>query len=271
MRALNRPTSWWGWNWDPPIPMSIIELIEAGNMDSRVAALFWVAMERGASLILAADPPHSGKTTTLSALLTMTRPETLVYFTQGQGEQFLLPPASQSYSTYILINEMSNHIPVYTWDDNARRAFELLSDGYCLATTMHDSTTEGVLMQLERDLRVPKDNLANLTFVVPMYIGRGAGGTIRRVIEIAQVEQNGSGYKLSRLAEWQPEADTFTVFADKSARDAFADWAHLTPDDLKGLLEKRMGFLETLRNTGIREIPQVGAAIEAFYVEMAMA
>ena len=27
---------------------------------------------------------------------------------------------------------MSDHIPVYTWDDNARRAFQLLADGYSL-------------------------------------------------------------------------------------------------------------------------------------------
>ena len=234
-------------------------------MDSRVAAFFWVAMERGASLILAADPPHSGKTTTLSALLTMTRPETLVYFTQGQGEQFLLPPPSNAYHTYILINEMSDHIPVYTWDDNARRAFELLSQGYRMGTTMHDTTTEGVLRQLEQDLRVPKEHLAQLTFVVPMYIGRGGKGVIRRVIEVAQVERNGSGYKLSRLVEWQPEADAFAVFADKSARDAFAAWARLTPDELETLIEERTGFLETLRKTGVREIPAVGAAIEAFY------
>jgi type IV secretory pathway ATPase VirB11/archaellum biosynthesis ATPase len=85
MLALNRPTSWWGWNWDPPVPMSVLELVEAGNFDSRVAAMFWVAMERGASMIVAADPPHSGKTTTVSALLTFTRPDTLVYFTRGVG------------------------------------------------------------------------------------------------------------------------------------------------------------------------------------------
>jgi hypothetical protein len=251
--------------------MSIIELIEAGNMDSRVAALFWVAMERGASLIIAADPPHSGKTTTLSALMSLTRPETLVYFTQGQGEQFLVPTVSDSYDTYILINEMSDHIPVYTWDDHARRAFELLSEGYRVATTMHDTTTEGVLLQLERDLRVPKQHLAHLTFIVPMYIGRGGHGIMRRVIEVAQVEQNGDGYKLSRLVEWQPEEDTFTLFADKSARDAFAAWAHLTPAELEAVIEDRAEFLGTMCDTGFREIPQVSAAIEAWYEELAKA
>jgi hypothetical protein len=251
--------------------MSIIELIEAGNMDSRVAGLFWVAMERGASLILAADPPHSGKTTTLSALLTMTRPETLVYFTQGQGEQFLLPPVSDSYHTYILINEMSDHIPVYTWDDNARRAFELLSQGYRMATTMHDTTTEGVLRQLKQDLRVPEQHLSHLTFIVPIYIGRGAKGLMRRLIEVAQVERNGSSYKLSRLVEWQPESDAFTLFTDGSARDAFAAWAGLSPAELESLIDQRSGFLETLRSAGVTEIPQVGAAIEAFYEETAKA
>jgi hypothetical protein len=268
MRALNRPTSWWGWNWEQPIPMSIIELIEAGNMDSRVAALFWVAMERGASLIIAADPPHSGKTTTLSALMSFTHPDTLVYFTCGEGEPFALPVTSEAHHTYILINEMSNHIPVYTWDDNARRAFELLSEGYRMGTTMHDTTTEGVLAQLENDLGVPKEHLAHLTFIVPMYIGRGGRGIIRRVIEIAQVERNGRGYKLSRLVEWQPETDSFSLFVDKSARDAFAAWARLTPADLESLIEERAGFLDALRGTGIREIPQVGAAIEAWYEQM---
>lgn len=251
--------------------MSIIELIEAGNMDSRVAGLFWVAMERGASLIIAADPPHSGKTTTLSALMSFTRPETLVYFTQGQGEQFLLPEPTDACNTYIMINEMSDHIPVYTWDDNARRAFELMSQGYRMATTMHDSTTEGALLQLERDLRVPKDHISHLTFVVPMYIGRGGNGIIRRVIEVAQVERNGAGYKLSRLAEWKPEDDSFSLFADASARDAFAAWTGLPPAELESLIEQRAGFLDTLRNTGVREIPAVGAAIEAFYQQAAQA
>lgn len=249
--------------------MSIIELIEAGNMDSRMAALFWVAMERGASLIIAADPPHSGKTTTLSALMSFTHPDTLVYFTCGEGEPFALPAPADGLDTYIMINEMSNHIPVYTWDGNARRAFQLLAEGYRLATTMHDTTTEGVLLQLENDLQVPKAHLAHLTFIVPMYIGRGGRGIIRRVIEIAQVERNGAGYKLSRLAEWQPETDTFSLFADTSARDAFAAWARLTPAELEALIEERSGFLDTLRGTGIREIPQVSAAIEAWYEQTA--
>jgi hypothetical protein len=268
MRALNRPTSWWGWNWDPPVPMSITELIAAGNFDSRIAAMFWIAMERGASLIMAADPPHSGKTTTLSALLTFTRPDTAVYFTQGQGEQFLLPAISDSYDTYILVNEMSDHIPVYTWDHYARRCFELLSDGYRLATTMHDTTVEGVLGQLERDLSIPKRHTANLTFVVPMFIGRANGRVVRRIEEIAYIQPRGNAYSISRIAAWNRDDDTFSLFENDNHRRAFADWALLSPEALDQQLTERAGFLDALRNTGANSIPEVAAAIESYYEQV---
>src|SRR3990172_669565 len=99
MRAINQPVSWWGWHWEPSVPMSAIELIRAGSMSPRLAAMFWVAMERGASLIVAADPPSAGKTTTLTALLTFTPPDTLVYFTRGLGEPFALPARTNSHPT----------------------------------------------------------------------------------------------------------------------------------------------------------------------------
>jgi hypothetical protein len=244
--------------------MSVVELIEAGNMDSHVAAMFWIAMERGASLIIAADPPSSGKTTTLSALLTFTRPDTAVYFTQGHGESFALPRVSESYDTYILVNEMSDHIPVYTWDDHARRTFQLLSEGYRLGTTMHADTVQGVLKQLENDLAIPRSHVANLTFIVPLFIGRSQG-IIRRVNEVSFLQPVRSGYKLSSIVEWVSSSDEFRTLEDQSARDEFSAWAALSPDELTQELEERAAFLETLRKTGVVDIPRVNEAIESYY------
>lgn len=235
-------------------------------MDYRIAGMFWVAMERGASLIIAAEPPHSGKTTTLSALLTFTRPETVVYFTRGVGETFSLPVVSQTYDTYILVNEMSDHIPVYTWDEYARRSFELLAQGYRLATTMHDETVEGVIRQLERDLGVPSSHVGNLTFIVPMFIGRRET-VIRRITEVAFLQPNSDGYAIATAATWDRGDDTFRLFEDPDAREAFARWAHLSVEELDSEIDKRAGFLQSLSKTGMREIPQVNAAIEGYYEE----
>ncbi len=267
MRALNQPVSWWGWHWEPPVPMSIIELIRAGNMSARLAAMLWIGLERGANVIVAADPPSSGKTTTLSALLTFTPPETAVYFTHGEGETFALPPRSDSYPTYVLINEMSDHIPVYTWDDNARRAFELLAEGYSLATTMHDETVEGVVRQLHEDLSIPKTQIANITFIIPLYVGR-LGRPMRRVQEVAFLRPDGDELSIATIASWDLGSDTFEVLQKPEHREAFAAWAGLPVDALDHELNKREGFLTALLNTGVSSIPEVNGAIEGFYKEL---
>ncbi len=275
MRALNQPVSWWGWHWEPPVPMSIIELIRAGNMSARLAATLWVGIERGASLIVAADSPSSGKTTTLSALLSFTPPDTAVYFTRGVGETFTLPPRSDAYPTYLLINEMSDHIPVYTWDDNARRAFELLAQGYSLATTMHDDTVAGVLRQLENNLSIPARQIANVTFIIPLYVGRLGGpstelrtGIMRRVLEVALLQPHDDDISVITIARWDIKSDSFDILPTTEGWEALARWTNLSPAELESEIERREGFLTTLVNTGVDSIPEVNAAIERFYQQI---
>lgn len=244
--------------------MSVAELIQAGNMDARMAAMFWIGMERGASIIIAADPPSSGKTTTLSALLAFTRPETAVYFTRGIGESFALPNLSNSYYTYVLINELSDHIPVYTWHDDARRAFELLAQGYRLGSTMHADTVDGVLGQLRDDLGIPESHVANVTLVVPLYVGR-LRPPIRRVSEVSFLQPNGDSIKPVNLASWDQSGDRFQTLESKQARDAFAAWVGLPEDDLEKDLDKRQGIIASLIKKGATSIPEFNGAIESYY------
>jgi len=245
--------------------MSVAELIQAGNMDARMAALFWAGMERGASIIIAAGPPSSGKTTTLSALMAFTHPDTAVYFTRGVGEPFALPSLSDSYYTYMLINELSDHIPVYTWHDDARRAFQLLAQGYRLGSTMHADTVGDVLTQLQGDLGIPGEQVAHVTLVVPLYVGR-LHPPIRRVKEIALLQPNGSGIALTTLATWDRSADRFHTLEDAAARNAFAAWAGLTGQDLEDELGKREGIIASLIRKGATSIPEFNNAIEAYYL-----
>ncbi len=247
--------------------MSICELIHAGNMDERMAAMFWIGMERGASIIVSAEPPNSGKTTTLSALLAFTPPDTMVYFTRGQGEPFAVPVLTDSYPTYILINELSDHIPVYTWDDNARKAFGLLSQGYRLASTMHDETVEGVLRQLGEDLAIPKSHLAHLTFVVQMYIGQ-VYPPIRRCLEVALVQPDAAdGMKTRTVATWDMGSDAFEVLATPEDRESFAAWAGFTVVELEAEMDRREGIIRGWMTSGATSIPEVNNAIEAYYGE----
>jgi hypothetical protein len=239
-------------------------------MPPRLAALFWLAMERGASLIVAADPPSAGKTATLTALLSLTPPETVAYFTRGVGEPFALPPQHPDHSTYLLVNEMSDHLPVYTWDEYARRAFELLAEGYSLATTVHASTVDEVIAILRDELGVPDRQIANLTFIVPLHLSFGPGGVHsarRRVSEVAFLRPQGGGFGYRTIVRWNEHGDSFSILESEDDRREFASWCGLTAEELASEVERRESFLERLLRDGESSIPEVNAAIERFYVD----
>ncbi|HLB27551.1 MAG TPA: hypothetical protein VJN32_07850 [Dehalococcoidia bacterium] len=268
MRAANQPVSWWGWHWEPPVPLSIVQILRAGNMPPRLAAMFWLALERGASLIVAADPPSAGKTATLTALLSLTPPETVAYFTRGTGETFALPPRTDSHPTYILVNEMSDHLPVYTWDSYARRAFELLAEGYSLATTVHANTVDEVLAILRNDIGVPPQHIARLTFIAPLHLGRDAQGLRRRVQGVAFIQPGADGEVTYRsIVRWDAATDTFAILEAEEDRQALARWCGLEPETLLAEIERREAFLQRLLDSGAGSIPEVNAAVERFYAE----
>lgn len=251
--------------------MSLVEVLQAGNMSPRLAAMFWLALERGASLIIASAPPSAGKTATLTALLSLIPPETVAYFTHGIGERFSLPPRTDAHPTYILVNEMSDDLPVYTWDTYARRVFELLAQGYSLATTMHADTVDEVLTMLQEEIGVPPEHIAKLTFVVPLQLSPDPAGSRslrRRVSEVAFLQPDAEGgFTRRKLAHWHPNTDRFAVLEDEEDRRAFARWCGLPVEALLREVDKREAFLAGLVKDGTSSIPAVNAAIERFYAE----
>ena len=267
MRAVNQPVAWWGYHWSPPEPLSIIEIIERGNMSPRLAALFWLGLERGASIMVAADPPTAGKTATLTALLAFAPRDSLAYFTRGLGETFDLPPLNGSSPTYILVNEMTDHLAVYTWSQYARRAFELLAQGYSLATTTHADTVAGVLDILEKDLRIPRPQIANLTFVATIYLGYGNGRALRRINEVAFLQpdgDSGEGLRLSTIAGWDRRQDSFRVLESPEQVAALAAWAGMTADAFLAELARREEFLQSLQRQGVRDLRAVQEAVFSY-------
>lgn len=267
MRAVNQPESWWGWHgWDQPQPLSITQILEAGTMPPLLAAAFWLGLDRGASFCFAADPPGAGKTTVLTALLALAPPETAVYFTRGWGETFDLPPPSDTHATYLLVNEMSDHLPVYSWGPYVLRIFELLTEAYSLATTVHADTVEEVIAQLEHEVGVPRAHLAYLTFVVPLAVVRREGEALRRVrhVGLLGAAPGEGGLAVRSIASWDERHDTFSVLDDASSRAALAERLGITTDVLDRELPRREAFLQRLVADGVRELTEVDSALQAF-------
>jgi hypothetical protein len=266
VKALNQPESWWGWHgWNHPEPMSITQIMRSGTLPPRIAAILWLAIERGASMILAADPPGAGKTTLLTALLAFARPDASVYFTRGWGETFDLPPVDDGTPTFIMVNEISDHLPVYSWGPYVQRAFELMSEGYALLSTMHADTVDGVIEQLTDENDVPAEHIGHLAFVVPIYVGASAEGRrVRRVSDITVLEPLGAGYDRCSIAGWRREDDAFSALRTPAEVNAVARRLRLSDDEFMDALGEREQFLQQLLDDDATEMEDVQRRVLTF-------
>ena len=261
------PIGWWGWNWEPPIPMSITQILAAGNLDERTAALCWLVLESHGSMLIAAEEPHSGKTTTLTALLDLLPRDVRRVFVRGWAETFDYVRHTDPASTLLLVNELSSHLPVYLWGPKAVRTFRSLSRGYALASTLHADSAEEAAAQLTDELGVEPADLAriDLLLVMRMYrVGDRYGALARRVVSVHRIVPGLTGdARLLPLVEWDQATDA---------------WQHDETAELELLCLRRGGTLETLRTeldrreaflgataqAGIQGIPEVRRAIADF-------
>jgi hypothetical protein len=241
--------------------MSITELIAVGNLSAEMAAVTWLCLENGASIVVASDPPSSGKTTTLSALLPFFPRDALLYFTKGLGERFELP-ALGDVPVYLMVNEISDHLPVYSWGSHVQRIFELLGEGYALASTMHCDSTEEVVEQLVEDIGVPPGLVGHLTLVLPIAVEWTGSTTRRRVLEVALLEPGKEGPSKTSLVRWQRSKDLFEPPSTQGLA-ALACYLGLSTRSLTDDLSRRTDILTdlTARRAGSAEIESAVATL----------
>src|SRR5512132_1797387 len=264
-RDYDMPVGWWGWNWEPPVPMSITQLLEAGNMDARTAALCGMTIESHGSMLIAAEQPHSGRATTLTALLDFLPNATRRIFIRGWAETFDFLGQTRPDTTLLLANELSSHLPVYLWGPKAVRVFHALRRGYALGSTLHADSCDEALAQLVGELGVDRNDLArvNLLMVMRIYATTG-GGYVRRVISVHRLVPRGGTVAALPLVEHDEREDAHDH--DESAE---VDLIHSLRQraDRQALaeeIERRSEQLADLLGRGCRSIPEIRAALASY-------
>lgn len=262
-RDYDVPVGWWGWNWEPPVPMSVTELVAAGNMDTRTAALCGMTLEAHGSMLIAAEHPHSGKTTTLTALLDYVPNRTRRIFIRGWAETFDYLGQTRPEETILLANELSSHLPVYLWGPKAVRVFETLGHGYALGSTLHADSADEAIEQLTGELGVPARDLARVHLLMVMRIyGTSHGGYARRVVSVDQLADDDATVARTSLVVHDPEGDQHRH--DEDAEIGFL--AALRGEDaarVREELARRATLLDSLIRLRTFGIPQVRAALAA--------
>lgn len=263
------PIGWWGWNWDPPVPMSVSEILAAGNMDARTAALCWMVLEAHGSMLIASEPPHSGKTTTLTAFLDFLPDATRRVFLRGWSETFDYESQTDPRTTLLLANELSSHLPVYLWGPKAVQVFRSLRRGYALASTLHADSAEEAIAQLTDELGVDPGDLGriDLLLVMRMYrLGSAYGRIVRRVVSVDRLVAVGPRVRGARLVEWDERRDAHEHDED-AEMELLCQRRGGTLEGLRDELERRTRRLVALAAAGADDIPLVRRAIAEYREE----
>ncbi len=258
------PPAWWAWPWRLPRPLTVAELIAAGSLDAPLAALFWVALERRASLLVVAGPNGAGKTVTLSALLDFLPPNVARRYVEGMAEDFAFAATTNPATTYLLCNEISDHLPIYLWGRRVRRLFELLAQGYGLAATLHaDSTAEALGFLRAPPLEVPDALLAQVALVATIAVARRNGQWQRRLAAVDLLEGGSAGLGIVSLATWDRKRDTY-VSAVEAEAEPLARRLGISPVVLQAALRARARLLDNLVARGATGPSAVRAALAAY-------
>lgn len=243
------------WHYDSRRPLSMAQIISLGSVDPETAALVWTLLEHGASLTVAGptDPqPGIGKTTTLNALLQFVPEKTSLIYMSGMYENFafLQHPEIDPATTYLLCNEVSDHLPIYMWGRVARRYLTLPARGYHIATSVHADTIDDVLYMYQHDLRLTPDDIRRLGLVINIGLIGRVYPLRRRWLTTHFIQPTADPQHPEKivplpLSLWNEFDDTF-VHADAAILDELANWAGITSAALAIEVKQRTDCLNQL-------------------------
>jgi hypothetical protein len=281
------PEGWWGYHWEPPQPMSAVELIGTPTIDSRLMATLWAVVERRRSVMLSSEAPQAGKTTLLSSLVDFLPEGTTGIFVRGWWEQYEWLDEIEPGTGYLLINEMSDHLPIYVWGRAARGALILAGKGWGLGATMHADSLPEAVEALGNQLGATDADLAGLTVYLQYSAYLTPAGMYRRVEEAWHLRLDATGrlapVRLGAItgerspsltgAQRLPAPPMLDSDDGRSSRpfvhdpDAYAVLATslgLESDAFEAELAARVEFLDDLAARGVCDPPSVALAVQEF-------
>lgn len=181
-----------GWPWFGTLrghPLTIADLVERHTLSPVLAATLWWTISHGASVFVTAGPPGAGKSTLANALLEYLPENAQAYVTSGSWDNLDIPTAHGPL--YLLINELSGHMPVYLWGRAARQAFSLLGPDVRMFGTLHARSAAEAVRVLCYEAGLARGELST-PFVFAVIAAGWRGQRIeRRVVELGFLPPTG--------------------------------------------------------------------------------
>lgn len=259
---------WWrGRFFEPAERLSILDLVNFGTLDLRLASILWLIMERRASVLVVAGPNMAGKSTFLNALLDFLRPEVRQIHLDGEAENFRFLERAVPANTYMVASEI-NWYGFYLWGREVRRAFELVSHGYALGTTMHARTAEEAVGILHYELGLPLSLIVNLNAVITLRIlgsWRNATEPKRLVQTVGLIGPGKGGLSIQVIAARSSVGGQLDYASEGELYAALAERFKIKYDQIAPEIRLRERFLTDLLTKNRHSHDDLRKAVVEFY------
>ncbi|KAA0007160.1 MAG: secretion system protein E [Thermoplasmata archaeon] len=268
-------------------PFTPTHLAEYGTISPEVAAYFWMAIEHGASAIIAGGTA-SGKTTTLNALSLFIPPQMKIISiedtreinlphpnwiasvtreTTAEAEESrigmfeLLKAALRQRPEYILVGEIRG--------EEAVVLFQAMATGHTVYSTMHADSIFSVVHRLEGDpINIPRIQLQALDIVVIqglMRIGRRRVRRIKEIVEVVGLDPTTDDILTNEVFRWNPRKDSFEYFGKGRVMDRIAEYRNWTDKELNEEFNNRVEVIKWMIKNKIEHYVDVGNVIAGYY------
>ncbi len=210
--------------------MTVRELVACGTLTPEAAATLWWAIDQGASVFVTAGPPGAGKSTVANALLEFLPGDARVYVTSGGWDRMDVPATPGP--TYLLVNELSPHLPLYLYGAAARRAFALLQTGSRMLGTLHARGVAEAARVMCDEAQVDLHDIATPFVFAVISAGWSGREIVRRVVELGFLAPDG---ELTVLTAAGGEG----LHLVPAGVEAFARWTGLNPSLIRQAIADR--------------------------------
>jgi archaeal flagellar protein FlaI len=269
------------------IPMSPIDLINKRTVSSEMLSYLWMAVENGASILIAGGA-GTGKTTILNVLSMFVPPTakivsiedtrelnlthenwipsvTRISFMKGVGEVSMFDLLRSSFRQtpdYVIVGEVRGK--------EAYVMFQGMASGIPAMGTMHAGRVDDVVYRLETPpINLSPSLIDTLDLVIIMTHAREKGESSRRVKEIDEIQSVDPDTGKARDIKyyyWLPDKDDYGTYASDSW---FLQELSRTKGRSMGELKKELGYrkavLEWMQKSNITNFKEVSAILAEYY------
>lgn len=203
--------------WSLMAELSLSDLVRNGTMSPQIAATLGAAVTARRSFLVVARPRLAGKTTVVSALLSLIGRDMPIRELGSDGVD-VARLAAEAHGGYLVVPEVSQHpvTPGYVWGAPVRQAFRAIAGGAALAASLHADGVNEALEIIRSGNEVPDEDVARLDLVIHLRsLGPDWRAPVRRVVAaVDEIEDVRAGPIRTRLLHrWDEAADRFETLA----------------------------------------------------------